>query len=52
MISNVMTWAAANSDFVAMILFTTLAVIVCSIMFPQDGSGGDFDFDWGGDGGD
>ena len=43
------TWVAANSGFCAAIAFTAVAVIVCTIVFPQDGSGGDFDF--GGDSG-
>jgi hypothetical protein len=41
------TWAAAHSDFVAMILLTSVCVVVCCVVFPQDGSGGDFDFGGG-----
>ena len=52
MLQTVTTWAAANTSFIAVILFTILGVIVCSLVFPQDGAGGDFDFDCGGDGGD
>jgi hypothetical protein len=49
MFPGVMKWAAADTGFVAIILFTIIGVIVCSIVFPQDGSGGDFDFDCGRD---
>jgi hypothetical protein len=49
MFQGISTWTAAHSDFVAAVFFTVVAVTVCCLVFPQDGSGGDFDF--GGDGG-
>jgi preprotein translocase subunit SecG len=47
MFHQLTVWAAANSDWVVIGLLTVVCVVVCSIVFPQDGSGGDFGF--GGD---
>ena len=51
MFQSIVNFAAASREWTVPVLFTILAIVVCSIVFPQDGSGGEFDF-FGGDGGD
>jgi hypothetical protein len=50
MLLIITAWAAAHSDFLAAAALAVVGIIVCTLVFPQDGSGGDFGFgDCGGE---
>jgi hypothetical protein len=49
MLSTMAAWAAAHSDFLAAAGLAAIGMVLCAIVFPQDG-GGDFEF-FGGDSG-
>ena len=44
MFQAIVNWIAANREFTGAAMIAIVGIVVCSLVFPQDGSGGDLDF--------